>query len=794
MSQTQWVGQVVPRKEDKRFVSGRGQYIDDIRLPNMLAMAVLRSPQAHAYLLRIDVSKAQRLEGVYAVITGTDLEGYCHKIGIDTPRPGLRDNAVSVLAETKVRYVGEPVVAVAAINRYVAEDALELIEVEYEPLPVVMDAETASQPDTTLLYDEWGDNIAYSGKNGGGDLDKAFAEADGILSLKLHLPRVTAAALETRGVVANFDAIGKNLTVWAANQSGHHLRTNLAEVLGLPEQHLRVIVPDVGGAFGAKHHLYPEDVLVCVLSQITGQPVKWISDRFEDLRSTDHAREQIHSLEVAYKNDGQVTAIRGTLLADCGAATPRPGLGPIAITPNAVPGPYRLEAYQMEVKMVVTNKVPLGGLRGYGSAQATYVIERVMERVAEKLNLDPAEVRLKNLIPPSAMPYRAVTRLTTDSGDYPATLQKLLDKTNYRQLREEEAQRQTKGELYGLGVAFFNKSSGLGPSAILALTGQRGGYESARVVLEANGEVSLFVGVQSHGQGLETSLAQICADELGVTPQMVRVVQGDTDSTPYSPFGTSASRSLVVGGAAVVKAGARLREKIFALAAHVLEANPADLELFNGEVRVKGSLAKAISLAKLAETAYKGHKLPADFEAGTLSAQATYDPTNFIYTFGAHVVGLKVDRDSGLVKLEKWFALHDAGKSVNPLVVEGQLQGGLVQGLGASLLEEMVYDENGQLLSGTFMDYLLPVATDIPPVDITVQETPSPFTPGGLRGIGEAGLIPVQAVITSALARALKPLGISLEQLGDAPYTPQKLWKIMHHKNTALNKGINNSI
>jgi aerobic carbon-monoxide dehydrogenase large subunit len=782
MSQTKWVGQPVPRKEDGRFVSGRGQYIDDITLPNTLAMAVLRSQQAHAYILRIDISKAQKLEGVYAVLTAEDLAGYCHKIGIDTPRPGLRDNPVSVLAQDKVRYVGEPIVAVAAVNRYVAEDALELIEVEYEPLPVVTNAEAALLPDAPLLYEDWGDNIAYTGKNGGGDLDKAFNEADGSLNLKLHIPRVTAAALETRGALAGFDPISQNLTLWATNQSGHHLRTNLAEVLGLAEHQLRVIVPDVGGAFGAKHHLYPEDVLVCVLSRITGQSVKWISDRLEDLRSTDHAREQIHTLEVAYKNDGQVTAIRGTMLADTGAATPRPGLGPIAITPNSIPGPYRLEAYQMDVKMVVTNKVPLGGLRGYGSAQATYVSERVMDSVAEKLKLDPAEVRLKNLIPPDAMPYRAVTRLTIDSGDYPATLQKLLHKVGYSQLRAEEAQRQAKGELYGLGVAFFNKSSGLGPSAILALSGQRGGYESARVVLEPSGDLTVYAGVQSHGQGLETALAQVCADEFGLAPQNVRVVQGDTDSTPYSPFGTSASRSLIVGGAAVMKAATRLREKIFALAAHVLEANPADLELIGGEIQIKGTPAKTISLEKLAAMAYKGQKLPPDFEAGTLSAQATHDPTNFIYTFGAHVIGLSVDRDSGLLKIERWYTLHDAGKMVNPLIVEGQVQGGIVQGLGAALLEEVAYDENGQVLSGTLMDYLLPVANDVPPIDIELQETPSPFTPGGMRGMGEAGLIPVQAVIASALARALKPLGITIEQLGDAPYTPKKLWKLINSK------------
>jgi aerobic carbon-monoxide dehydrogenase large subunit len=330
-----------------------------------------------------------------------------------------------------------------------------------------------------------------------------------------------------------------------------------------------------------------------------------------------------------------------------------------------------------------------------------------------------------------------------------------------------------------LGVGFFNKSGGLGPSAILGLTGQRGGYETSRILLEPSGDLTLYTGVQSHGQGLETTLAQLCADEFGVTPEQVRVIQGDTGSTPYSPFGTSASRSMIVGGAAVLKASGRLREKIFRLAAHILEANVEDLELISGAVQVKGT-NKSLSLKEIGKFAYRGQKLPPDFEAGTLSAQATHDPTNFIYTFGAHVIGLTVDKDSGLVKIERWHALHDAGKAVNPLVVEGQLRGGAAQGLGAALLEEIKYDENGQILTGTLVDYLLPLATDVPEIDLEVQETPSPFTPGGMRGMGEAGLIPVFPVIASAVARALKPVGVTLEQLGDGPYTPQKLWRLIN--------------
>ena len=768
-----WVGQSLPRLEDARFVTGRGQYVDDIRLPGMLHAAVLRAQPAHALLKRLDTHKARALPGVLDLITGKEIEQLTRSLKVDTLRPGMRDNQHYALATDKIRYAGEPLAIVAAVSRYVAEDALDLIEVEYEPLPVVMQAENALQANAPLLYEDWGDNIAYSNKVVGGEIEAAFAQADDVLRLEVKIPRLTGAALETRGAIAHYEP-GGNLTLWTTNQSPHHLRSNLAEALGLSEARIRVIVPDMGGAFGAKHHLYPEDVLVALLALRTGRPVKWIEDRREHFLASDHAREQIHNLELAYKKDGTLLAIRGRFLADIGARLPRSGAGPVAITTNTIPGPYKLNAYQMEVKMVVTNKVPLGGLRGYGSAQSTFVIERAMDALAAKLGLDPAELRLKNLVPAEAMPYRSPSRMAYDSGDYPATLRRALTLARYDQLRAEEKRRQAAGELFGVGVCFFNKSGGLGPSAILALTGQRGGYEQARLKLEEDGRLSLFSGLLSHGQGLETSLAQLCADELGLEPGQIRVVLGDTASTPHSPFGTSASRSIIVGGGATLEAANRLREKILRLAGHLLEANPADLELAQGSVNVKGTPGRSLSLAEVAHFAYRGQKLPPDFEPG-LEVTATFDPKSFIYSFGAHIAAVSVDRETGLVKIEEYVALHDVGRAVNPLIVRGQLIGGLAQGLGGAIYEEVVYGENGALLSGTLVDYLLPLATDMPPLKLEIQETPSPATPGGMRGAGEVGIVGLAPVLAAAIERALKPLGLG-HSLNEAPLTPNKIW------------------
>ena len=774
-----WVGQPLKRQEDGRFVSGQATFLDDITLPGMLYMEVLRSPYAHARLGRIDTRAALKLPGVVAVLTGHEVAQESRPLVIDTLRAGMRNNEFYALPTDKVRYAGEPVAAVVALSRYEAADALEAIKVEYEPLPAVANAEAAVRPDAPLLYEEWGDNIAYSAKVAGGEVEKAFANTDGILPLRLHIPRITAAAVETRGAIGVYDRFSPALTLWSTNQGHQHLRSNLSKILDLPEGRLRVIVPDMGGAFGSKHHVYPEDVLVALFSRRTGRPVKWVEDRQESFRATDHAREQIHTLELAYRSDGTLTAIRGSYLADSGAKLPRVGAGPIAITTNSIPGPYSVGAYEMSVKMVVTNKTPLGGLRGYGSAQSTFVIERAMDALADHLNLDPAAVRLKNLVRPDQMPYRSPSRMTYDSGDYPATLQTLLDEINYPALRQEETRRQAAGELYGLGICFFNKSSGLGPSAILAFSGQRGGYETSRVCLEPNGQLTVYAGLISHGQGLETSLAQLCADELGLAPSAVKLVMGDSQATPYSPFGTSASRSLVVGGAAALKAVGVLRDKILAIGAFMLEAAPADLILADERVEVRGTPSRYVTLESIANAAYRGQKLPPGLEPG-LEATASYDPTAFVYSFGAHVAGLTIDPDDGTVKIEKWWAIHDCGRAVNPRIIQGQLQGGIAQGLGAALLEELVYDNNGQLLSGTFMDYAVPFAPAVPNVAIRLQETPSPVTPGGIRGIGEAGTVAALPVLTSAISRALKPLGIT--EIGNPPYTPEKLWRLIHQR------------
>jgi carbon-monoxide dehydrogenase large subunit len=777
MSSQKWVGQEIAPLEHSRFVTGRGSFIDDLQLPGLLYMAVLRSPYAHARLLKVDVSEALKLPGVVAALTGADLPGLCQPLKIDTLRPGMRQNDYPALPADKVRYAGEPIAVLAATSRYLAQDAMELVRVEYEVLPPVVSAEVALQEDAPLLYEEWGDNIAYSAKVSGGDLEQAFNEADGILPVKIYIPRLTAAALETRGAIASYNPYSRELTFWATNQSHQHLRSNLAEILGLPENRLRVIVPDMGGAFGSKHHVYPEDVLVALLSRKTNRPVKWIEERMESFQATDHAREQFHTLELAYKKDGTVTGLRGSYLADTGAKLPRAGAGPVAITTNSIPGPYQIGAYEMSVKMVVTNKTPLGGLRGYGSAQSTFVIERALDLLAAHLKLDPAYVRLINLVPANKMPYRSPSRMTYDSGDYPVTLKNLLEKIDYARLREEEARRQAAGELYGLGVCFFNKSSGLGPSAILAFTGQRGGYESCRASLGPDGQLTVYTGIISHGQNLETSLAQLCADELGLSPSLVKIVQGDSYATPYSPFGTSASRSLVVGGAAALKATALLREKILTIAAHQLEAAPTDLVLEEEKVSVKGAPARSVTLAQIAHTAYRGQKLPPGLEPG-LEASASYDPAAFVYSFGAHVAAVKIDQESGELEIEKWWALHDCGTAVNPVIIYGQLQGGIAQGLGAALTEQLIYDDNGQLLSGSFMDYGLPTARDVPEVEIALQQTPSPVTPGGMRGIGEAGTVAALPVLASAVQRAFAPLGIT--EIGPPPYTPEKLWRLIH--------------
>jgi len=765
-----YVGQAMKRKEDPRLVSGTSTYVDDVVLPGMLHMAVTRSIHAHARIKRVDTSKAQKLPGVIAVVTGEEVTAHCGLTPCAASLPNMKKALRPLLAMNKVRFVGEPIAAVVAENKYIARDAADLVEIDYEPLPVVVDPEKAMDPASPRLYEEFSDNIAFNFFFESGNTEEAFKKADVIVKERLINQRLAPVTMEPRGVVASYRKPDNELVVWCSTQTPHGLRTLLANMLHVPENQTRVIAPEVGGAFGCKVDLYAEDGLVGYLAKKTGRPVKWIEGRRENLAATIHGRGQIDDVELALKKDGTILGMRVKAIADLGAFlsffTP---MIP-TLTGLLAPGCYKVPALKFDLVGVLTNKMATDAYRGAGRPEATYLIERIVDVAAQKLKIDPAEIRRKNFPQPSEFPFKTSGGVIYDSANYEAALDLALERADYKALRQKQAQLRKQGKYMGIGLSSYVEICSAGPSHAVG----GGGWEAGTVRIERTGKVSVLTGVSPHGQGQETSFAQIVADGFGIEPDDVVTIHGDTGRVP-SGIGTFGSRGTSVGGTAVYLAVQDLKEKMKKIAAHLLESTPDKIEFGVGKLLVKGEPGRSINFSDIVTVAYNAVKLPPGLEPG-LEATRYFEPSNFTFPFGSHVCVVEIDGETGEPKITKYVAVDDCGNVINPLLVEGQIHGGLVQGIGQALQEEVVYDENGQLLTGSLLDYAVPRAHDFPEFELDRTVTPSPVNPLGLKGVGEAGTIGSTPAVVNAIVDALSPFGITHI---DMPVRSEKVWRIL---------------
>ncbi|GAA4509626.1 MULTISPECIES: aerobic carbon-monoxide dehydrogenase large subunit [Nonomuraea] len=761
------------RKEDARFIRGRGNYVDDVKLPGMLHGAILRSPYAHARIVSIDTSAAEAHPKVKAVVTGATLAG----LNLAW-MPTLSNDVQAVLATDKVRFQGQEVAFVVAEDRYAARDALELIEVEYEPLDAVIDARTALDAGAPVIRDDLegkADNHIFDWQAGDrARTDELFERAEVTVAQDMLYPRVHPAPLETCGALADFDKVTGKLTVWCPTQAPHAHRTLYAMVAGLPEHKIRVISPDIGGGFGNKVGIYPGYVCAIVGSIVTGRPVKWMEDRSENLMSTSFARDYHMHGEIAADRDGRIKAIRVKVLADHGAfnGTAQPTKFPAGFF-HVFTGSYDLEAAHCEVTGVYTNKAP-GGVAyacSFRITEAVYLVERLMDVLAAELGVDPAELRMRNLLKPDQFPYTSPTGWEYDSGDYPKTLRLALDMAGYDELRAEQAAKRARGELMGIGISFFTEAVGAGPRKHMDILGL-GMADGAELRVHPTGKAVLRVSCQSQGQGHETTFAQIVGNELGIPADDVEVVHGDTDQTPFG-LGTYGSRSTPVSGAATAVVARKVRDRAKLVAAAMLEASPDDLEWQDGKWSVVGDPSTAKSLAEIALAAHSNLELPEGVE-GHLDAVTVYNPPNLTYPFGAYICVVDVDPGTGQVKVRRFVAVDDCGVRINPMIVEGQVHGGLADGVGMALMQVMAFDEDGNHLGASFMDYLLPTSMECPSWELGETVSPSPFHPIGAKGVGESATVGSPAAVVNAVVDALAPYGI---RHADMPLTPANVWR-----------------
>lgn len=775
--QPKLVGARVRRREDPRLLTGRGRFVDDIRLPGMLHVAFVRSPVPHATITGIETGPARELEGVHAVFTGADIARFARPIVSDSEFEGWQSSGLPAMADERVRFVGETVAAVVAEDRYVAEDALDFVEVSYDPLRAITSVDDALSGDAPPLHDGWTDNCFLRRDLSMGDPDEAFANADGVVSVDLVSARSTGVPLECRGCIASYDPGQEALTLWSASQTPHLVRTGLADQLGIPEHRIRVIAPEVGGGFGIKGLLYPEEMSVCVMAMRTGRPVKWIEDRQEHLLSATHAREHYHHVEAAYTSDGEVIGLRAEVKVDCGAYSTWPWTAAMeaGMASGILPGQYKIRNYAVRALSVATNKCYTGPYRGVARPAANFSIERVMDEVAHRVGLDPLEVRRRNYVQPDEFPYVSVTGMTYDSGSFVEALDKVAAQAGYDRLREQQAQARAQGRYLGIGFSSYTEQTAHGSKE----WAKRGvpvvpGFDSALVRVDPSGSVLVQLSTHSHGQGHETTIAQIVADELSLPIEQIRVQFGDTETSPYG-HGTFASRSAVMGGGAALRSAQRVVELLLQFAGDQLEIDPSDLELRDGYAVVKGSPASRIAVADLARWAYhRPEKLP-DGMQSVIEATSSYDadPGTGTFANAAHMALVEVDVDTGAVKVLGYWVTEDCGTMINPLIVDGQVHGGVAQGIGGALLEELVYDDAGQLTTTTFKDYRLIGATDLPRIEVSHLETKSPTTLLGTKGMGEGGAISPGAAIASAVADALEPLGHVF--VNELPLTPGRV-------------------
>ncbi|EHR49106.1 carbon-monoxide dehydrogenase, large subunit [Saccharomonospora marina XMU15] len=761
------------RKEDARFVRGHGNYVDDIVLPGMLHGAVLRSPYAHARILSVDTSAAQAHPKVRAVITGETLAG----LNLAW-MPTLSHDVQAVLATDKVRFQGQEVAFVVAEDRYSARDALELIDVDYEPLPPVVDARKALDADAPVIRDDLEgrtDNHIFDWETGDkAATDDVFDRAEVVAAQDMLYPRVHPAPMETCGAVADLDKITGKLTVYTTTQAPHAHRTVYAMVAGLPEHKIRIVSPDIGGGFGNKVGIYPGYVCAIVGSIVTGKPVKWMEDRSENLMSTSFARDYHMRGEIAATRDGKILGLRVKVIADHGAfnGTAQPTKFPAGFF-GVFTGSYDLQAAHCEVTGVYTNKAP-GGVAyacSFRITEAVYLVERLVDVLAYDLGVDPAQLRMRNLLRPEQFPYESKTGWEYDSGDYPKALRLALEQVGYEELRVEQAAKRDRGELMGIGVSFFTEAVGAGPRKHMDILGL-GMADGAELRVHPTGKAVLRLSCQTQGQGHETTFAQIVAEELGISPDDIDVVHGDTDQTPFG-LGTYGSRSTPVSGAATAVAARRVRERAKLVASAMLEVSPDDLEWEKGRWFVKGDPAASKTISEIALAAHADLELPEGVE-GHLDAACVYNPPNLTYPFGAYVCVVDVDAETGQVKVRKFVAVDDCGVRINPIIVEGQVHGGLADGVGMALMQVMAFDEDGNHLGGSFMDYLLPTSMECPSWELGETVTPSPHHPIGAKGIGESATVGSPAAVVNAVVDALRPYGV---RHADMPLTPAAVWR-----------------
>ncbi len=763
------MGATIRRREDPRLITGSSTYVEDLTLPGLLYLALLRSPHAHARIASIDISAARTLPGVVAVFTGQDLGGLLLSGGGGetegaaeaerAPEPEMADPQPPhpILATRVVTHVGEPVAAVVATSAQIAEDALSAIDVSYEPLPVVVDPEAALEDGAPLVHDNRRDNATGRARMTRGDADAAFAQAEVVVTQRIESPRLAPNPMETRGVVAQYERGNGVLTVWTSTQMAHAVRDELVKLFNLPESRVRVVAPEVGGGFGCKAGLYVEDALAAWCSRRLGQPIKWIERRSEHFLATNHGRGQVAHISLAATRDGTVTGLRLKVIGDIGAY----GLAFLGnITATMISGCYDIPNIDAECVSAFTNKTFLAAYRGAGRPEAAYYVERIMDLLARELGMDPAELRRKNFIAPESFPYKTHGWATFDSGDYAVALDAALQAVDYPNLLAERDRQRAQGRVVGVGLASYVEICGFG-------------WEVASVRVEPGAAVSVYTGISPHGQGQETTFSQIVADVLGVSPNDVTVTWGDTKMG--IGFGTGGSRGTAVGGMAVYKAAGELREKMRQIAGHMLEAAPDDLDLEDGTWAVRGAPGRAVSVAEVARAAHTPGKIPRGMDLG-LSTTTSFDPGATTAPFGTHIAVVEIDRETGELSIRRYVSVDDCGTIISPLLVDGQVIGGVAQGLSQALYEQVVYDEQGQLITGTLMDYNLPKAAQIPGIEMRHTHTATPLNPLWVKGIGEAATIGSTPAIVNAIHDALAPFGV---RHLDIPLTAPKLWQAM---------------
>ena len=771
------MGHSMKRKEDGRFIRGKGNYVDDVVLPGMLYMDIVRSPYPHAKIVRIDASRALATPGVLAVITGRDLEQYnLHMM------PTLMSDTQMVLPTDRVVYQSQEVAAVIATSRYAAADGVEAVDVDYDPLPPVVDPYKAIAPGATLVRPDRKDtnHIWHWEAGDRAATEQVFAEADLTVAQHMYIPRIHVASIETCGCVASYDKAREQLTVWMTTQAPHAVRTVVALVaghVGLSEERIRIISPDIGGGFGGKVPVYPGYVVAIAVSFLLGKPVKWIEDRMENLQADSFARDYHIDAELALKKDGTITGLRVKTLADhgCADAAANPSKFPAGLY-SIITGSYDMKAAHVAVDAAYTNKPP-GGVAyrcSFRVTEAVHAVERMADIAAHELGIDPADFRLRNFIRPEQFPYKSATGWEYDSGNYPAALELAMATIGYRELRREQAERRARGELMGIGISSFTEVVGAGPSHAFDILGLKM-FDSAEIRVHPTGKAIARFGTKSQGQGHETTYAQIVAEELGIPAAHVQVEEGDTDTAPYG-LGTYASRSTPTAGAAGAMAARKIRDKARKIAAHLLEASEEDLEWEPGKFSVRGAPGRSKTIQEIAFAAYTNH--PPGMEAG-LEAVSYYDPPNLTFPFGSYICVVDIDKGTGEVKVRRFVAVDDCGNIINPMIVDGQIHGGLAQGLAPALFEEIQYDESGNMQGGSFMDYLVPTAMEVPAWETAKTVTPSPHHPLGAKGVGESATVGAPPAIANAVVDALWHLGV---RHVDIPITPFKVWELLREK------------